>query len=52
MRLIGRNYDLIGQILKCFEDEGTKSNKKRGSSVKRIADEQEYSKKYRKEMVG
>jgi len=43
VRLIGRNYNLIGQILKIFEDERTKK-KKKGYSVKRIADEQEYSK--------
>jgi len=43
VRLIGRNNDLIGQILKGLEDERTK-RKKRGYSVKRIIDEQEYSK--------
>jgi len=38
MRLIGRNYKLIGQILKSFEDE-RKKRKKWGYSVKGIADE-------------
>jgi len=42
VKLIGRNNDLIGQILKGFEDERTK--RKKGYSVKRIVDEQEYSK--------
>ena len=45
MRLIGRNHDLIGQILKGFKDEGIekKQQEKKGYSVKRITDEQEYS---------
>jgi len=42
VRLIGRNYDLIGQILKVLRMKEQKE--KRGYSVKRIADEQEYSK--------
>jgi len=42
VRLIGRNYDLIGQILGIFEDK-RKNKKKKGYSVKGIADEQEYS---------
>jgi len=44
VRLIGRNYDLIGQILKSFGNEGIEKEKKGGYSVKRIIDEQEYSK--------
>jgi len=47
VRLIGRNYDLISQILKVFEDK--KDKKKKESSVKGIADEQEYSKSVEKE---
>jgi len=43
VRLIGRNYDLIGQILEIFEDK-RKSKKKKEYSVKGITDEQEYSK--------
>ena len=43
MRLIGRNYDLIGQILKVFEDK-RKNKKKKEHLVKGIADEQEYRK--------
>jgi len=35
--LIGRNYDLIGQVLKSFEEERTKI--KKGYSAKGIADE-------------
>ena len=47
MRLIGRNYDLIGQILKVFE--GKRKNKKRKEySVKGIANEQEYNKSAKK----
>jgi len=42
VRLIGRDYDLIGQILEIFEDK-RESKKKRGYSVKGIIDEQEYS---------
>jgi len=42
VRLIGRNNDLIGQILEVF---GGKKNKKENKySVRQIADEQEYSK--------
>jgi len=43
MRLIGRNNDFIGQILEVFEDK-KKNKKKKEYSVRRIADEQEYSK--------
>jgi len=43
MRLIGRNYDLIGQILKVFENK-RKNKKEKKYSVKGIADEQECSK--------
>ena len=40
--MIGRNNDLIAQILEVFE--GKKKNKKKKKySVKEIADEQEYS---------
>jgi len=40
--LIGRNNDLIGQILEIFEDK--RKNRKKGKcSVKGIADEQGYS---------
>jgi len=45
--LIGRNHNLIGQLLKGFEDGGTEKETKRKRkkySVKRIVDEQEYSK--------
>jgi hypothetical protein len=43
VRLIGRNNDLIGQILEVFE--GKKKNKKKNEySVRQIADEQEYGK--------
>jgi len=42
VRLIGRNYDLIGQILKVFENK--RKNKKKECLVKGIADEQEYDK--------
>jgi hypothetical protein len=48
VRLIGRNYDLIGQILKVFEDK-RKNKKKKEYSVKGIADKQEYSKSAEKE---
>jgi len=42
VRLIGRDNDLIGQILEIFEDE--RENKKREKySVKGITDEQKYS---------
>jgi len=49
VRLIGRNHDLIGQLLKGLEDEGTKKDKenkkkKRGYSVNRFADKRECSK--------
>ena len=46
--MIGRNYDLIGQILGIFEDK-RKNKKKKEYSVKRIADEQEYSKSAKRE---
>ena len=46
--MIGRNYDLIGQILEVFEDK-RKNKKKKEYSVKGIADEQEYSKSAEKE---
>jgi len=42
VRLIGRNNNLIGQILEVFEDK-KKNKKKKEYSVKGIADEQEYS---------
>jgi len=42
VRLIGRNYDLIGQNLEIFEDK-RKNKKKKEYSVKGIADEQEYN---------
>jgi len=42
VRLIGRNFDLFGQILEIFEDK-RKNKKKNEYSVKGIADEQEYS---------
>jgi len=48
VRLIDRNYDLIGQILKVFEDK-RKNKKKKEYSVKGIASEQEYSKSAEKE---
>jgi len=48
VRLIGRNCDLIGQILKVFEDRRM-NKKKKEYSVKGIADEQEYSKSAEKE---
>ena len=41
--MIGRNYDLICQILKVFENK-RKNKKKKECSVKGIADEQEYGK--------
>jgi len=43
VRLIGRNNDLISQILEVFEDK-KKNKMKKEDSVRRIADEQEYSK--------
>jgi len=42
------DYDLIGQILKVFEDK-KKNKEKRKYSVKGIADEQGYSKSTEKE---
>jgi len=48
VRLIGRNYDLIGQILKVFEDK-RKNKKKKEYSVKGIVDESEYNKSVEKE---
>jgi len=50
VRLIGRNYDLIGQILEVFEDK-KKNKKKKEYSVRGIADEQEYSKSVGKRVV-
>ena len=41
--MIDRNNDLIGQVLKVFEDK-RKNKKKNEYSVKEIADEQEYGK--------
>jgi hypothetical protein len=43
VRLIGRNNDLIGQILEVFESK-KKNRKKKEYSVRQIVDEQEYSK--------
>ena len=40
MGLIGRNNDLIGEILEIFE----KQNKKKRDSVRQIVDEQGYNK--------
>jgi len=48
--LIGRNYDLIGQILEIFEDK-RKNKKKKEYLVKGIADEQEYSKSTKRKRV-
>jgi geranylgeranyl pyrophosphate synthase len=42
VRFIGRNNDLIGQILEIFEDK-RKNKKKEKCLVKGIADEQKYS---------
>jgi len=42
VRLIGRNYDLIGQILEIFENK-RKNKRKKEYSEKGIADEQKYS---------
>jgi len=42
MGLIGRNNDLVSQILEIFGNE--KKNKKKKDSVRKIADEQGYSK--------
>ena len=41
MGLIGRNNDLVSQILEIFGNE--KKNKKKKDSVRKIADEQGYS---------
>ena len=41
MGLIGRNYNLIDQILEIFLDK--RKNEKKEYSIKGIADEQEYS---------
>ena len=49
MGLIGRNNDLIAQILKIFGSE--KKNKKEKDSVRQIADEQGYSKSTGKRAV-
>jgi len=43
VRLIGKNYDLIGQILQVFGNK-RKNKKKKECSVKGIADEQGYDK--------
>ena len=48
--MIGRNYDLIGQILEIFEDK-RKNKKKKEYSVKGIVDEQEYSKSTKRKRV-
>jgi len=50
VRLIGRNYDLIGQILEVFEDK-RKNKKKKEYSVRGTADEQEYDKSAGKRVV-
>ena len=42
MGLIGRDYNLVGQILEIFEDK-RENKKKEKYSVKGIADEQKYS---------
>jgi len=49
VRLIGRDHDPIGQLLKGLENEETKGDREKekeekGCSVTRFADEQEYSK--------
>jgi len=49
MGLIGRNNDLVGQILEIFG--GKKKNKKKMDSVRQIADEQEYSKSAEERVV-
>jgi len=49
MGLIGRNNDLIGQILEIFGSE--KKKKKKKDSVRQVADEQGYSKSARKKAV-
>jgi len=53
--LIGRNHDLISQLLKNFEDgetERKQKKKKKKYSVKGIANEQEYDKSAkRKRMI-
>ena len=48
--MVGRNNDLIGQILKVFEDK-KKNKKKKEYSVRQIADEQEYSKSAEESVV-
>jgi len=48
VRLIGRNNDLIGQILKVCEDERKNKKRKKEYSVKEIVDEHEYSKDAKK----
>jgi len=50
VRLISRNYDLIGQIPEVFEDK-RKNKKKKEYSVREIADEQEYGKSAGKRVV-
>ena len=48
--MIGRNNDLIGQILEVFE--GKKKNKKKKEySVRQVADEHEYSKSAEERVV-
>jgi len=44
MRLIGRNNDLIGQILKVLRIKGGTKGKEKKVFSKRIADQQEYGK--------
>jgi hypothetical protein len=48
MGLIGRDYDLVGQILKILR---IKEKRKRGYSVKGIVDEQKYNKSTKKKGV-
>jgi len=49
MGLIGRDYDLVGQIIKIVRIKEKVKRKKREYSVKGIADGQKYSKSTRKE---
>jgi len=49
MGLIGRNDDLIGQILEIFGSE--KKNREKKDSIRQIADEQGYSKSIGKRVV-
>jgi len=48
MGLIGRNYNLVGQILKISRIKKTR-RKRREYSVKRIVDGQKYSKSTKKD---